>query len=353
MIRKIVVLFIFMLLVGTVLPVSGNFSKEINYMPFSSDNILYVGGTGPNNYTKIQDAIDDAKEGDNVFVYDDSSPYFESLNIYKSIQLHGENKETTIIDATMKGSVLNISADSVTVSGFTLKNSSKGWHAGVMILSEHNTIKDNIINKNPNCGIILDYEFKIYDFSDQGFNLISENIISNSGNMGVFIVGCNNNLIGNTISKIDGFAVALMGSYNSNLSGNTLTDNNCGIFMYESYNNIVYKNTIMNSAVMGLDIFSTSSCKYIKNNFINNYKNVYYVEPILDRILFIKLVEKYPIRRSEWEGNYWGKPRSIPYLIPGWFNLWFDIHWRNPFHIQGNSFQIDWNPAKEPYDIGI
>ncbi|MCK4416367.1 MAG: hypothetical protein KAU84_04365, partial [Thermoplasmatales archaeon] len=35
-------------------------------------NILYVGGSGPGNYTKIQDAINAAWYGDTVFVYDDS-----------------------------------------------------------------------------------------------------------------------------------------------------------------------------------------------------------------------------------------------------------------------------------------
>jgi len=39
-------------------------------MPISNGKTLYVGGTGEDNYTTIQDAIDDASEGDTVFVYD-------------------------------------------------------------------------------------------------------------------------------------------------------------------------------------------------------------------------------------------------------------------------------------------
>ena len=31
---------------------------------------FYVGGNGPGNYTRIQDAIDDANNGDTVFVYE-------------------------------------------------------------------------------------------------------------------------------------------------------------------------------------------------------------------------------------------------------------------------------------------
>ncbi len=41
----------------------------------SNRNILYVGGTGPNNYTRIQDAIDNASDGDTIFVY--SGIYYE------------------------------------------------------------------------------------------------------------------------------------------------------------------------------------------------------------------------------------------------------------------------------------
>jgi len=64
----------------------------------SRGNWLYVGGSGPGNYTRIQDAIDNASDwGDTVFVYDDSSPYYEFLIINKSISLIGENKDTTII----------------------------------------------------------------------------------------------------------------------------------------------------------------------------------------------------------------------------------------------------------------
>jgi hypothetical protein len=35
----------------------------------SKGNWLYVGGSGPGNYTKIQDAIDNASNGDTVFVF--------------------------------------------------------------------------------------------------------------------------------------------------------------------------------------------------------------------------------------------------------------------------------------------
>ncbi len=46
---------------------------------------FYVGGYGPNNYTQIQDAIDNASEGDTVFVF--NGTYFEHVTVNKSINL--------------------------------------------------------------------------------------------------------------------------------------------------------------------------------------------------------------------------------------------------------------------------
>jgi len=51
---------------------------------------FYVGGTGLENYSRIQDAIDDASGGDTVFVY--SGVYNESILLNKSITLLGKTK---------------------------------------------------------------------------------------------------------------------------------------------------------------------------------------------------------------------------------------------------------------------
>jgi len=87
----------------------------------SYGNVLYVGGNGTGNYTNIQDAIDDAISGDTIFVFDDSSPYYENLVINKSIQLLGESKETTVVNGNDSGDVITISVDYVIISGFTIE----------------------------------------------------------------------------------------------------------------------------------------------------------------------------------------------------------------------------------------
>jgi len=97
-----------------------------------SGTTLYVGGTGPGNYSSIQAAIDAASPGDTVFVY--SGAYFENVVINKTVDLVGEDRNGTIIDAEGNGTpnrnaVVQIGyypISWVNVSGFTVRNASAG-----------------------------------------------------------------------------------------------------------------------------------------------------------------------------------------------------------------------------------
>jgi pectin methylesterase-like acyl-CoA thioesterase len=105
--RKIIALGIMLLfLVMTISSTIGFNSESQSIKPLSNGNILYVGGSGSSNYTKIQDAVDNASNGDTVFVYDDSSPYNENVNVSKSISLIGEDRDTTIIDGNNSGNII-------------------------------------------------------------------------------------------------------------------------------------------------------------------------------------------------------------------------------------------------------
>ena len=57
--------------------------------------IIYVDYRGKADYTKIQDAIDNASRGDTVFVR--NGTYYESILINKPINLIGASKNQTII----------------------------------------------------------------------------------------------------------------------------------------------------------------------------------------------------------------------------------------------------------------
>ena len=119
--------------------------KHLNYN--LKGDILYVGGSGSGNYSSIKAAIDNASSGDTVFVFNHSSPYFENIIINESINFEGENKESTVINGGWEGDVVNISADHVKITGFTIRYSGS-YNAGIKIHTSYNVIEDNILLRN-------------------------------------------------------------------------------------------------------------------------------------------------------------------------------------------------------------
>jgi len=206
-------------------------------------NTLYVGGSGSGNYSKIQDAIDDAVDGDTVFVYDDSAPYWESIVIDKSIKLIGENRDTTVIIGNDSiCSVVKISSltSNIFVSGFTIMNGSNE----IRYDSNYNKIyKNNIYNNKK--GI------EIYDCN----NCTIENIDSSGLDIGILIIGSSHgNLIRNCTIKDNTYAGIMIEAYNydccnNNISNNIINDNFRGIYFVEIYANSVYGNIIKNNVI--------------------------------------------------------------------------------------------------------
>ncbi len=99
-------------------------------------------------YWSIQAAVDDAEEGDTIYI--SSREYYENVRIKKSLSLIGENKYTTIIDGCNIRDVVEIlrPACNVNISGFTIRN---GYMAGVLIYeSSNNNVYNNIIANNTN-----------------------------------------------------------------------------------------------------------------------------------------------------------------------------------------------------------
>src|SRR4030042_6172319 len=157
----ITVLFLGLIFTSTVNAIVSDELSQLTIKRNYMGDILYVGGSGLHNYSKIQDAVDNASAGDIIFVYSKASPYYENIIITKNnIQLIGENKNLTIIDGNNISSVIKITGDLVTIRGFTIQHSGSveypEYNAGVHFLypSDHNNITDNIVIENFN-GICL------------------------------------------------------------------------------------------------------------------------------------------------------------------------------------------------------
>jgi parallel beta-helix repeat protein len=226
---------------------------------------LYVGGSGPGNYTNIQDAIDNASDGDTVFVY--NGIYYENVIVDKSINLIGENKNTTIIDGNKEGDVVKVLANNTKISSFKIQHSGledeKGiFCAGVTILSDNNTIINNIILNNGWNGVRLDYgSHNIIEKNDiitnygpgigagvynaSSYNIISENMIFSETWEGIRIQwGSSNNIIQGNIIKDQRVGIYLLQSDNNTIKENILSYNNQGIHIDEGFFNKILNNEI-------------------------------------------------------------------------------------------------------------
>jgi len=277
--KKIIGIFVCMLLIATVLPVSGNVGVESTSMLLSSGNTLYVGGNGTGNYTRIQDAIDDASDGDMVFVYDDSSPYYENVVVDKSITLKGENKETTVINGSGIDSVIEISTDHVHIEGFTVTNCLYNLsEAGINIFTDWNTIRNNNI-ENQCMGIRL---------SGSLYNLIENNTLKDNRDH-ISLRESNNNTVQNntlTLTQSDNLhdctGIRLSHSSDNLIENNEITGARSGIFLDSSYNVMIHdylENIISDNSISGKGIGLSYSC----NNIIIDNK-------ILDSAMGIDLL---------------------------------------------------------------
>jgi len=231
-------------------------------------NIFYVGGSGPNNYTSIQEAINSASNGDTVFVYDDSSPYYENLIINKSINLIGEDKETTIIDGTNLNVLLdtiNITIDHVYINGFSINNNNGYYYqAAILINEDYTTITNCIIYENDWIGI---------SFLDSSYSQIS-NCEFYENSMSIHMVDSNENMINDCLFYENTEDILLFStSHNNQIINCTCIGNSYnGIHVQQSSGNQILNCTVKDG-YQGIGMAYAPNTKMKGNIIINNYEN--------------------------------------------------------------------------------
>ena len=286
--------------------------KDDDVSYYGRGDILFVGGSGEGNYSCIQDAIDNASDDDIVFVFDDSSPYFEHVIIDKSIQLIGENKKTTVINGNQTGDVVTVTSDQVTITGFTVMRSGRDFqdqNSGIKLLSNENTltdvnitfnlfgillqssmgntIVDNTINYNgygirfvdaSSDNFILDntlvswsFDFNIYLKNFCNNNTISGNNITNYDAHGIYVFGCEDNSITNNSLVDCEVGISLVGSNYTVISDNFFQNEEDGLSLSWSTGNIISRNTFVNDGLFLYDSFDNS----VTDNTVNGKPLIY------------------------------------------------------------------------------
>jgi parallel beta-helix repeat protein len=360
---------------------STGFNVEQSSTRIYDGKTLYVGGSGPGNYSKIQDAIDNSSDGDTVFVY--NGTYYENVVVTKTIKLFGEDRDTTVIDAGGSGCPVDLEANETYVCGFTFQNSGnkdyndagihfKNWgnvpeshnntivgnrminnYDGIFgIYSEKNYVSNNVVRDNRNYGI--------YFQAGCDSSTITYNLITNNEKVGVFIQdSARIQIFRNTIdnNKLYGIYLFAGTGYNK-VHENSIKNNPYGIVLdagpYGVNSNDIYKNLISNNSKFGIYIYHGVGNIIRNNNLIDNRCHCSFYYELAVKIMGLFFLQ--PLQLNKFIRNYWDThPLIIPKSIIGEMGCFTFLYYigRVVEPIILMWFNFDWLPASEPYDIEV
>jgi parallel beta-helix repeat protein len=270
-------------------------SASIYFITLSGGKTIYVdddfADDPPNHkWDTIQEGIIDANEGDTINVRDGT--YTENIDVTKShLTIKSENgfANCFVQAANPNDHIFEITADNVNINGFTLKNATGSWKAGIYLASDHNTISnnsalnnyngiylsssnnnqltDNIANTNNNCGILLRNE--------SNSNILTNNTANFNTNFGIFLYPASHNILTNNTANSNEWNGMHLDYSNNNLLISNIANSNRkdGISVnYPSSNNTLINNTANTNNRDGFHLWSSSSNKLMSNIANSNHK---------------------------------------------------------------------------------
>ncbi|WP_440951767.1 right-handed parallel beta-helix repeat-containing protein [Methanococcoides sp. FTZ1] len=219
------------------------------------------------NYTRIQDAIDNANSGDIILV--NPGTYNENLDINKPLTIisnSGIPNETTI-QARENDHVFHITSNNVIIGGFSIKGTHGPAKAGIYLDEVHECIISNNILSNNENGIEL---------ASSSNNTLINNTIYSSIFDGIFLERSDSNdLRNNTIYSNIWNGIVLEASNNNRFSNNTIYSNRLdGISFISSNNNKINNNTISSNGKNGISLDISNNNTLNDNFLINNSEGI-------------------------------------------------------------------------------
>ena len=293
----------------------------------------------PDDYSSIQNAIDNASPGDKILVR--SGIYKENMEVDKyGLSLIGENKFTTVIDGGRNSkSTVTITSSDVTIQGFSIINGDgekTQWDtAGISVSSSNVIINENLImwnrlginaldiahnlticnNMFTDDSILLgNYEYTSFQFTKESFlHTIVNNTVNGKpiyyyknqdnftvpNNAGqIILVNCTNGTIkGTSFTHVDfpvlvNFCshciienltvdetwgeIILLHSENCTIQNNTASHLIYGVCLdYNSKNNVVRYNEVSNNYGGIVVMTSSSGNRVYQNNIHDNGVGVF------------------------------------------------------------------------------
>jgi len=298
---------------------------------------MVVDANGNGDHTTIQDAINNAADGDTIYVW--AGNYQETIIVNRTVTIIGNDSANTTIDGGGVGDVVNITADWVNMSGFAVKESgltswtdagievrgdschiskvnSSGNQNGIILLeAEGTTIDNSTLNSNQEEGVIVDssgrtvIEECMVKYNSDGVGIyeagnvtVRRNNISSNDESGIWawpgngLVIVDNQIHDNT-GDTDDAGIYLAESDENTVRNNTLTGNRIGIYLKgnlttmeenaisgsltrgiyleDSGNNTISGNTVSGSGLSGIYLETSSNTTIEDNELAGNNRGVY------------------------------------------------------------------------------
>ena len=176
-----------------------------------------------------------------------------------------------------------------------------------MTLDLYVKIIDNVIQDNQ-IGVFLNYA------SPNSDTTVKDNLIQNN-NQGIYSHWSNNNHIkDNVVINNEGHGIECIRSFYGKITNNIIKNNGeYGIYLRGSSNNGFIKNNNIEENKEGVRIENSNKILIKNNNFINNKIQAYFKNSFFNK----------------WKSNYWNDwVRILPRKIKGTINF-REIPWRN------------------------
>jgi len=200
------------------------------------------------NYKSIQEAINNAKNGDTIKVY--KGYYRERLLIDKKLTLIGIDAPILLPTGENREMIV-VGVDKCIIKGFDLLGEGNTSH-GIRVISNENQIINNTC-----CGCTW----------------------------GIYIKGEDNKLLDNELGNAQE-GILLFNSSNSTISGNKFENNDWGISLYESHSNTISKNIFKSNDQAGIIMQYSYTNIISENYFEDSFYGIYLYENCYDNEIY-------------------------------------------------------------------
>jgi len=272
--------------------------------------VITVNNSEGGNYTSIQEAVNNAQNGDTILV--SSGVYRENVNVSKELTIlshsvlsGSQNNRIYVIGNVPDNAVFNISSNNVTVNGFHIIRSPSGTNkykeVGIYLEGVRNcSLSNNTVLLN-DLGIVL---------KNSQYNHLNGNLVG-LGNEGIALDKAEENILSNNLAVKNSQGILLTDSVNNTLINNTAGSNAIGISLHISQRNKLAYNLILKNEY-GIRVRKATSNSLIDNRLYLNGIGVYLTDSSNNSLYkneFVSIVNAVDEGNNLWNsssaGNFW------------------------------------------------